>query len=186
MIHSIDSDHTKFKKIEFHQGFNVVLAERIKKASQKDSRNGLGKSTTMINIIHFCLGGDPKDALTDPKLKESTFTLDLELAGKRYKISRSPGNKSKIFIDGDYSDWQIKPKTDADTGKLYLNKNCWRNILGKPIFNLGMNLPSFYPSFESMISYFIRKHEGVFLMLSNNHRLNSHGMFKLIMHIFWI
>ena len=59
-----------------------------------------------------------------------------------------------------YSDWQIKPKTDADTGKLYLNTNCWQSILGKSMFNLEIDLPSFYPSFGSMISYFIRKHEG--------------------------
>ena len=97
------------------------MAERIKKASQKNSRNGgLGKSTTLINIIHFCLGREPKNVLTDPKLKESTFTLDLELAEKRYKISKSAGNKSKIFIDGDDLDedfdlqkYVIRTLTDA-------------------------------------------------------------------------
>ena len=159
MIHSIDSDHKKFKKIEFHEGFNVVLAERTEKASQKDSRNGLGKST-MINIIYFCFGGEPKDVLDDLKLEDSTFTIELELDGKRYKVSRSPGNKSQIFIDGDYSDWPIKPKTDIDTGKKYLKKDSWRSVLGKFMFDLPIGLPTFHPSFGSMISYFIRKHEG--------------------------
>ena len=159
MIHSIDSDHSKFRKIEFHNGFNVILAERTEKSSQKDSRNGLGKST-MINIIHFCLGGDPKDALNNPKLEDSMFTLDLDLNGKRYKVSRSPGNKTQIFIDGDYSDWSIKPKIDVDTGRRFLKKDSWRSILGKFIFDLPIGLPTFHPSFGSMISYFIRKHEG--------------------------
>ncbi|WOV93628.1 MAG: AAA family ATPase [Candidatus Nitrosoabyssus spongiisocia] len=159
MIHSIDSDHKKFKKINFSKGFNVVLAERTRESSQKDSRNGLGKST-MINIIHFCLGGDPKDALNDSKLEDSTFTIELDLDEKRYKVSRSPGNKGQIFIDGDYSSWSIKPKTDTETGKKYLNKNSWRNILGKLMFDLPIGLQSFNPSFGSMISYFIRKHEG--------------------------
>jgi len=159
MIHSINSDHKKFKKIEFHEGFNVILAERTDKSSQKDSRNGLGKST-MINIIHFCLGGDPKDALNNSKLENSTFTIDLDLGGKRYKISRSPGNKSQIFIDGDYSDWSIKPKTDIDTGKKFLKKDSWRSMLGELMFDLPIGLPTFHPSFGSLISYFIRKHEG--------------------------
>jgi len=159
MIYSIDSDHKKFEKIEFHDGFNVILADKTEKSSPKDSRNGLGKST-MINIIHFCLGGDPKDALNDSKLEGSTFTIELDLDGKKYKISRSPGNKSQIFIDGDYSDWSIKPKIDEDTGKRFLKKDSWRSMLGKFMFDLPIGLPVFHPSFGSMISYFIRKHEG--------------------------
>ena len=159
MIHSIDSNHEKFQKIKFHDGFNVVLAERTEKASQKDSRNGLGKST-MINIIHFCLGADPKDALNDPKLENSMFTIEIDLDGKTYQVSRSPGNKTQIFIDGDYSDWPIKPKIDVDTGKRFMKKDSWRSLLGKFMFNLPIGLPTFHPSFGSMISYFIRKHEG--------------------------
>jgi uncharacterized protein YydD (DUF2326 family) len=159
MIHSIDSDNKKFKKIEFHDGFNVILAERTEKSSQKDSRNGLGK-TTLINIIHFCLGGDPKDALNSSKLADWTFIVELDLDGKRYKISRNTGNKSQIFIDGDHSDWPIKPKIDIDTGKPFLTKDLWRSVLGKFMFDLPIGLPIFHPSFGSMISYFIRKQEG--------------------------
>ena len=159
MIHSIDSDHTKFEKINFHNGFNIILADRTKKASQKDSRNGLGKST-MINIIHFCLGGEPKDVLDSSKLKNSTFTLDFDLNGKRYKVSRSLGNQTQIFIDGDYSDWPIKPEFDADANKRFLDKKSWRNILGEFMFNLPIESSTFHPTFGSMISYFIRKHEG--------------------------
>ncbi len=159
MIHSINSDHSKFKKIEFHSGFNMILAERTEKSSQKDSRNGPGKST-MINIIHFCLGGSAKDALNNPKLNDSMFTLDLDLNGKRCKVSRSPGNKNQIFIDGDYSDWSIKPKIDADRGMMFLRKDSWQSILGKLTFDLPIGLPNFHPTFRSMISYFIRKHEG--------------------------
>lgn len=160
MIHSINSDHPKFRKIEFQKGFNVIVAERTEKSSQKDSRNGLGKST-MINIIHFCLGGKPKGALNNSQLQESTFMLDLDLNGKRYKVSRSPENQTMIFIDGDdYSDWPNMPKLDADTGKRFLKKNDWRNTLGIFMFDLPIKSPSFYPTFRSMISYFIRKHEG--------------------------
>ena len=87
MIHSINSDHTKFKKIEFHKGLNVVLADRTNRSSQKDSRNGLGK-TTMINIIHFCLGAYLNPSLKNPKLENSMFIIELDLNGK--KIQNQP------------------------------------------------------------------------------------------------
>lgn len=159
MIHSIYSNKKSFQKIEFLEGFNIILADRAEKSSSKESRNGLGKST-MINIIHFCLGGDPKDALNESELEDWIFYMDIDLGGKKFTLSRSPGNKSQIFIDGDYSDWPIKPKVDVDSGKYFLTKNSCKDILGKLMFDLPMGLPTFHPSFGSLISYFIRKHGG--------------------------
>jgi len=159
MIHSIDSNNPHFKRIEFDSGFNIILAERTKTSTKKDSRNGLGK-TTLINIIHFCLGGDPKDSLTSSKLNDWTFNLELDLNNKKYVISRNMNNTNSIFIDGDYSDWPIKPKFDADTGKYFLTKDSWRKILGLYVFDLPIGLPTFNPTFGSMISYFIRKPDG--------------------------
>mgnify|MGYP006310457889 CR=1 FL=1 len=62
MIYSVKSDKPSFRTIEFQPGFNVVLAERTKESTIKDSRNGLGKST-LIEIIHFCLGGNKGETL---------------------------------------------------------------------------------------------------------------------------
>ena len=159
MIHSINSDHVKFKKIEFHKGLNVVLADRTNQSSQKDSRNGLGK-TTMINIIHFCLGANLNSSLKNPKLENSMFIIELDLNGKKYKVSRSVGNVDQIFIDGDFSDWPIQPKIDTDTQKKYLKRDHWRNVLAKFMFDLPVGLGSFHPKFGSLISYFIRRDEG--------------------------
>jgi uncharacterized protein YydD (DUF2326 family) len=58
MIHAIRCDQPGFKTVKFFEGLNVVLAERSELATDKDSRNGLGK-TTLIDIIHFCLGVKP-------------------------------------------------------------------------------------------------------------------------------
>ena len=159
MIRSIDSSHPGFKKIEFRKGFNVVLAERAKGSSQRDSRNGLGKST-MINIIHFCLGAEPRHALANAVLRDSEFTLELDLGRKTYRISRSPGNKTRIFIDGDCSSWPVKPAFDRDTKRNYLGKNAWLDVLGKLMFDLGIGQGQFHPTFRSLISYFIRRREG--------------------------
>ena len=55
MIRSVSANQKSFKTVHFEPGFNVVLADRTKDSTKKDTRNGLGKST-LIEIIHFCLG----------------------------------------------------------------------------------------------------------------------------------
>ena len=56
MIHGVYANQSSFHPVKFSTGLNVVLAERTHASSQKDTRNGLGKST-LIEIIDFCLGG---------------------------------------------------------------------------------------------------------------------------------
>jgi len=67
MIYSVKSDKSSFKKIDFQPGFNIILAERTKESTKKDSRNGLGKST-LIEIIHFCLGANKGDTLSKKRI----------------------------------------------------------------------------------------------------------------------
>ncbi|MCK4968052.1 MAG: DUF2326 domain-containing protein, partial [Candidatus Aenigmarchaeota archaeon] len=57
MLISLKADKDSFKEINFKTGLNIILAERTKESSQKDSRNGLGK-TSIIEIIHFLMGGN--------------------------------------------------------------------------------------------------------------------------------
>ena len=59
MIHKIYANNEQFEEINFNKGLNIILADSEKKSDEKDSRNGLGK-TTLIHIIHFCLGSNPQ------------------------------------------------------------------------------------------------------------------------------
>jgi uncharacterized protein YydD (DUF2326 family) len=56
---SVRCDRESFREVRFKSGFNIVLAERIKEATDKNSGNGAGK-TTLIEIILFCLGVSTK------------------------------------------------------------------------------------------------------------------------------
>ena len=84
MLFSVRCDHPGFRTVEFSPGFNVILAERTKESTKRDSRNGLGKST-LIEIIHFCLGGSVEKGkgLLSKELENWTFVLDIQLRGKR-------------------------------------------------------------------------------------------------------
>lgn len=158
MIYSVKCDKPSFKNIEFKPGFNVILAERTKESTQKDSRNGLGKST-LIEIIHFCLGGNKGETLNKPELKGWAFTLDLDLGKKRYSVTRNTSEQNKIIIEGDCSNWTIKPEADKKTGEKILSSKDWNRVLGVLMFGLQLSYPDleYVPTFRSLISYFVRR-----------------------------
>lgn len=166
MIHSITSDKDSFKKIEFKSGFNVILAERTKESTKKDSRNGLGKST-LIEIIHFCLGGNKGETLSKSPMEDWTFTLKIDLNKNIYFVSRNISHPKKVIIDGNCSDWPIKPVIDNKTGRQTLDVSDWNRTLGVFMFGLQHSYDElkYVPTFISLISYFIRKngHSGAFL-----------------------
>lgn len=166
MIYSVSCDKPSFKNIEFKPGFNVILAERTKESTIKDSRNGLGKST-LIEIIHFCLGANRGETLSKHELDDWTFTIDIDLAGKRYSVARNTSDINKVIIEGDCSDWPIKPDVDKKSGKQIMSARNWNRILGVLMFGLqpfyeGMK---YVPTFRSLVSYVIRRdgQRGAFL-----------------------
>lgn len=166
MIYSIKSDKPSFKNIELKPGFNVILAERTKESTKKDSRNGLGKST-LIEIIHFCFGANKGETLSKKEMEDWSFTVDLDIAGTRYSVTRNTSEQNKIFIKGDCSGWPITPDTDKETGAKVLSKNDWNRVLGVLLFGLKPSFDdmNYVPTFRSMISYLIRRNgqRGAFL-----------------------
>jgi len=90
MILKVRSNKSSFKEVCFQSGFNVILAERTKESTKKDSRNGLGK-TTLLEIIHFCLGSSAKrgHGIMVPELDGWIFIVDMLLADIPVTASRS-------------------------------------------------------------------------------------------------
>ena len=163
MIRAVRCNQSSFKAVEFRPDFNVILADRTEVSSSKDSRNGLGKST-LIEIIHFCLGANlPKaKGLGSKNLRGWAFTLELTLANQAITVIRSIDEPSKIVIEGDTTNWSIQPK--AKEGQRVISSKDWNKVLG----NLMFGLPSdnedkkFQPTFRSLISYFIRRGRDAF------------------------
>lgn len=165
MIRAIVCDQPSFRSVRFEPGFNVVLATRTSSASDKDSRNGAGK-TTLIEIVHFCLGSsaDKKNRLMVEQLKGWTFTLELDLRGKPYRVSRNTGEPRRVIVEGDFADWPVKPKLDRDSGTQTLTVPQWTDVLGWLMFDLPAQAAtdSFEPSFRSLLSYFARRGRDAF------------------------
>lgn len=166
MIHAVSANKPSFRAVEFTPGLNVVVAERTQESTQKDTRNGLGKST-LIEIIHFCLGARTTQGkgLCIPPLADWSFSLEITLAGNRVRVTRSVKNPNRVVIDGETSGWIEQPKLDESTGERFFPLNNWCALLGWALFGLAPehDQQKYKPSFRSLISYFVRRWPGAYL-----------------------
>ncbi len=157
MITKIYANDKRFKPVYFKKGLNVILADRQHDSDEKDSRNGIGK-TTLINIIHFCLGSDlSRSPLPVDEIEDWIFYLDIELCGQPVTAMRGIENPSNIEISGDTSNFPIAPEVNEKTGLVFYKLAEWRNLLGSCLFGIKSTTRAKYtPSFRSLIPYFIR------------------------------
>ncbi len=166
MIHSVTANKTSFHPVEFTEGLNLIVAERAKIETDKNSRNGVGKST-LFRIIDFCLGADPtkKGNLPIKYLPEWEFTIELDIRGQRVKVTRTVDDYKSVRIVGDVSTWPIKPETLSLYGYSSYTVDEWLTILGWALFDLpdtnGKNAAGgdalAMPSARTLLHFFIRK-----------------------------
>lgn len=170
MIKKLSANNPSFKTVEFSAGFNVIWADRTKDSTKRDSRNGLGKST-LIEIIHFCLGAKSSKGkgLLVESLKGWEFTLDLEIEGKTFSVTRCVDDPNNFFVEGDIADWPVKPKKKKGENALGLRD--WNALLGNLFYNLPVEVEGKYqPTFRSLVSYSIRRGKDAFTTPFEHHR----------------
>ncbi len=92
-----------FEAVEFQMGANLIFGHKDPAIKKKNSLNGIGKST-FLDMIDFCLLGSYSKTnnnrlfLAKDILKEHLITLDFEVDGKPYSISRSIEKPAEIFF----------------------------------------------------------------------------------------
>lgn len=173
MILGVYANQSSFKAVKFTRGFNVVLADRTQESTRKETRNGLGK-TTLIEIIHFCLGAGAtrkKGLLVEP-LAGWEFILELQLLDNFVAIARNTTSPSKVYVlAGDTSPWPMQPRVEAKTGRRMFDVKDWGILLGNLMFGLPLDATGAYiPTFRSLISYFIRRGRDAFSTPFEHHR----------------
>ena len=160
MIHSVSANQRSFHPVQFTPGLNVILAERTDTSTQKDTRNGLGKST-LIDIIDFCLGANaPKGkGLVIEPLAGWEFTVEITLSGNRVKVTRAVNMPNRFVVNGDTTGWVEQPDTDSESGERVFNLSRWRTLLGWSLFGVPRTNDAlkYKPTYRSLISYFIRR-----------------------------
>jgi len=163
MIHEIRANKESFRTITFTEGLNVILADRSEASSKKDTRNGLGKST-LIEIIHFCLGSKVTrgKGLRIMPLEEWEFTMILTLGEERITVTRKVAVPNIVNVSGLEKEWVGIPSPDL-LGNRSLTITQWKTLLGETLFSLSaLESTEYKPSFRSLISYFVRRNHHAF------------------------
>ncbi len=157
MIYRIYANDPRFKSVEFQSGLNIILADKKNESDKKDSRNGLGK-TTLINVIHFCLGADSNEKILPLEMiNDWVFFIELDLCGEKITAERSIDNQGIVKVRGKLTKLPLMPERDQDQGFDFYKVSDWKSLLGTSLFGLPSTSRTKYgPSFRNLISYFIR------------------------------
>ncbi|QBD80395.1 DUF2326 domain-containing protein [Ktedonosporobacter rubrisoli] len=175
MIHSISSYMPTFKKLQFRQGLNILLADKSPGATEKQTRNGAGKSS-LTELIHFLLGARP-DPIFTRALKPYSFSMEFDLGQARRQVTRTGKAPETVNIRGaNTGDWPLQSPMQslfsAEDFPLALSNDEWKIVLCKLMFKLPESTPSakFAPGFRSLFPYFVRRKSiGGFLSPTKQH-----------------
>lgn len=107
-LHELGSSDSRFKQLRFHEGMNILLADKTKVSTQGDSRNGAGK-TSFIRILRYLLGGNLDDSLKSEALADSSFCADFGMGSGTIHVIRQSSPHKKVRVDGNdiaVPDWK--------------------------------------------------------------------------------
>ena len=163
MIRQLSSDLRSFKTLTFAPGLNIILADKSEGASDRQSRNGSGK-TSFVELVHFLFGADarPRSIFRSVALCDWTFSAAVEIGGNAYSVSRSGKKPSLVRIDGDIVDWPVGEHRELLSASREFSNEEWKNLLGPLWFQLSAigGGERFQPTFRSLFSFVARRQEG--------------------------
>ncbi|CAK07650.1 MULTISPECIES: DUF2326 domain-containing protein [Rhizobium] len=162
MIHEIGSSIPTFRTLTFRAGLNILLADQSSEATDKDSRNSLGKSS-MLEIVHFLLGSSiSADSPFKAKaLRASSYWGRFTIGGTRLRVERRVHSPDKVFVSFESPPAKRLMQED-DLLDPYTSIKDWTAWLGNQIFDLplireGTDFENGGPSFRSLFGYFARR-----------------------------
>jgi uncharacterized protein YydD (DUF2326 family) len=163
MIHSLSSDLPSFKRLTLSPGLNILLAEKSAGATDRQTRNGAGK-TSFVELINFLFAGNcgPDSIFRSAELVSSTFACTVDIGGETVRVARSGAKPSRICVEGDSKNWPVPPSLDRKIGLMTLSNENWRSDLGALLFGLPIvegddSDGRFAPTFRSLFGYFARR-----------------------------
>jgi uncharacterized protein YydD (DUF2326 family) len=149
MLYALRADHDGFKEFVFRKGLNIVLANRSASDASADlkgpgrTRNGAGKSS-IVDILHFLLGGKPEGALQAVELENWTFSLDADVGRDRVSVNRKVNDNKTVRIVDRSKDQK-------------LSNAAWIQFLGEAWFDLKSPRLVGAATFRQLFSYFARR-----------------------------
>ena len=163
MIKRISADRESFKTLEFRPGLNILVADKHEGATERDSRNGAGK-TSFVELVHFLFGASaPPASIFRKALGDWKFRAEVEIAGEEGAVERSGDDGRFVQVAGALAE-AISPPQLFGEGRLCqvrVSVDAWNASLGERCFGLERAPEDggerFRPSFRSLFSYFARR-----------------------------
>lgn len=159
MIKRVWSGLGTFRDVEFGPSLNIVLADTNADSEETESTNGLGKST-LLRIIHFCLGGDfSKDkTLSHPELHGVTFSMELAEAGFECVVHRNTARHKVVSVTWSFvANLPLEFEREGDLAVMSVEE--WRYALSArlvPEARVPDERMKFNPGFRDLSYYLIR------------------------------
>jgi uncharacterized protein YydD (DUF2326 family) len=152
MIYEITSDLPTFKTLQFRAGMNIVLADKSLGSTDKQSRNGSGK-TSLIELIHFLFAAkaDKSSIFCSAALQEFSFAAQVDVGKQRVSVTRCGTSQGKVVVE--------RSAVQPSSSETLTIKN-WSNRLGKAMFGLPCEDDeklAYGATFRSVFSYFVRR-----------------------------
>ncbi|MCA1301549.1 DUF2326 domain-containing protein [Nitratireductor aquimarinus] len=137
------------------------MADKSDGATDRQSRNGAGK-TSFVDLVHFLCGSNaPKDSIfRTPALIDSAFEIVMNVGDDEYSVARSGKKPSTIMLNGPVENLPIQPKFIESDGLYEISNENWKSTLGSCWFNLEAPPnpdDKNTPTFRSLFSYFARR-----------------------------
>lgn len=150
-LERLASSDERFKTLRFHNGLNILVADRTELSEQGDSRNSVGK-TSFVKILRYLLGGDLPSEFKAAELSTHVFSAVLSLPSESHpghdtvNVNRSVSPTTRLQVSG----WSATETTDIHVDE-------WRGLLGRKVFHIpeGVNRPTVGQLWGQLIrSYF--------------------------------
>lgn len=154
-INRVFSGQKTFKKVIFNLPFNAVVAEASSKSTDKDSRNGLGK-TLLVKIINYCLGSSVPDDFKAEELANWSFSIEVEINDSIFVFSRDVSDPGIIRVSGPIDEIGLSSNPDGSSD---YPLETVKAVLGGALFGLNYKLlkgKKNAPTYRALMSYFIR------------------------------
>jgi uncharacterized protein YydD (DUF2326 family) len=166
-IRKVGANKESFREVEFTDGLNLIVAERNANSTERDSRNGVGKST-LVEIVHFCLGSSVSQKNVIHQLREDdwTFSLDLEYGDCAFTVRRSLTQPANVTLTSSARDLPtIQAAKVTLNGEMEVPVKDWKEALGVMCFGLTHDASAvkYAPTFRALVSYFARSGRDAYL-----------------------
>ncbi|MGA5036189.1 ABC-three component system protein [Streptomyces capoamus] len=157
MLREISASDPRFKRMKFHPGLNLVVANKTSDARDTDSRNSAGKSS-LLELFHFLLGSQGSGHMARSKaLRHITFQLELDWseAYPRVHVARTGARPDVVTLHPNIDNSNQEFLFDSPDDVTDISLARWNTLLEEQLFKLRGDHPGV--TGRSLLSFYIRR-----------------------------